>query len=146
MSFTKKSETPEFIQKKIEKLQQQLSGGHTHFWGPTYTPSEWKCECGKIRISGEEFKRRKEEWDSYYELVKTTPSYRDFWEMKRASDAKDLDKVAEIKKRVEPRCWVKPDYQGLIDEKKYEFDEDQYLPKPSFPDPEGEVWRYFISN
>lgn len=104
---------------------------HIHTWRESIRPFEKVCECGKILINSEEYERRVKEWDAYFELVKTTPSNQDFQKIKELIKTREWndvrDEIKEIGKRAKER-----------------LEKDEYLPKPEFPDPIGESWKYVI--
>lgn len=61
--------------------------------------------CVVLKIGVEEFERREAEWDSYFKLLRTTPAFLDWQEMKIAfkQNPRDMEKIAEIRKRVQAR-------------------------------------------
>lgn len=120
------------IQKKIDTLNRQLESRdikmHMHLWQPSHRTDdrkEKKCSCGRFLVTPEEIESREAEWNDYFKLVTTTPSYLDFMKSRNASK----DEKIEIAKRATERIV-----------------EDDYLPKPNFPDPIGQAWRYVVSN
>lgn len=78
--------------------------------------------CIAIKVGEKEFERREAEWNNYFQLLRTTPAYLDWQEMKIAFNQKpkDMKKIAEIRTRIQART--------------------EYLPRPNFPDP----WTPFL--
>ncbi len=121
----------------------QIEQSHQHLFIPGYNQDEKYCKCGALKISYEEFERRRDEWNNYFQLVSQSEAKRDFDEMKIAFKARNIEKMREIKARVNKRCWVNPDYRGLMDEPKFLFKESEYMSKPSFPDPT--TWNKYVT-
>lgn len=114
------------------------SEGHLHNWYPNPDGVSEYCsngynggKCMTIKIGLREWERRKEEYDAYLELSKTTDAYRDYQEMKQAYAAGDQERMAEIDKRVMARNQLAPN--KFNDPSLMPIDP---MPKPSFPDPE----------
>lgn len=102
---------------------------HVHLFVQSHWDvSERVCGCGKIQISEEEMDRRNTVWDRYYKEVESTPSYVDFQMMRQAYKDRDLPAIREIMVRVKERQ-----------------EKQDYLPKPKFPDPIGQSWRYELA-
>lgn len=104
------------------KRTEEKIAKHEHSWVQDGLTEE-RCisqyfgeDCVAILVSEAEFDRRAEEWNSYYELVRTTPSYLDFQEMRTAFFDQDSNVVKEVLKRAKDR-----------------LTEDDYLPAPNFP-------------
>lgn len=95
---------------------------HVHYFVPGYKPEEKYCKCGAIQISQAEFERRRDEWNSYFELVRSSDSYRDYMEMKTATKAEQKEILKRVNSRVE---------------------KDDYMSKPSFPDPT--TWNKYVT-
>lgn len=102
--------------------REEIEQKHTHNW-IRKDQVEFYCSglykgypCIHIKIGAQEFDRREDEYNNYYELIRTTPAFIDWQEMSIAFKVKDLEKVRKIKERIAQRT-------------------DGYLPKPNFPDP-----------
>jgi hypothetical protein len=115
--------------------------GHIHQWVLQRNRTS-KCiasfnsrNCIKIGIQAEALATLQEEWSNYTELCQSTDAKRDYDEMRVAYKYKDKQKMAEILRRVTKRCVVDPEYQECRDEKKYQFNYEEYLPSPESPDP-----------
>lgn len=109
----------------ITKKEELKEEKHIHTWRQSFLATEMKCDCGKIMISSLEAQKREAEWNAYFELVRTTESFREFMETKTASK----ERVIEIGEKALER-----------------IKNNDYLPKPPYPDPVGESWRYYIPN
>lgn len=86
------------------------------------TDKEKYFKLPEVVITLSEFNRRKKEWTEYYEAVKHTRSYERFFEQKEALRSGDLTKV-----------------KILAEEARQQMINQDYLPKPEFPDPELEL-------
>lgn len=95
---------------------------HVHNWYLTQADiSQERCQgCSYLRVSDAEYSRRVLEWENYFVLVTETDSYRDFMSLKNKTG-----NVAEVVKRAQER-----------------MDRDEYMPKPSFPDPS--TWKGYV--
>ena len=121
------------------KEKKELVEKHIHFWGPAYDLVSKKCDCGAVGISEAEYQRRIEEWKSYAELVKTTPAYLDWQQMREAFKTHNLKAIREIQQRVAKRVTQNPD---AMTEKERWVEHYEYLDKPDFPDPES--WSKYV--
>mgnify|MGYP001604875101 CR=1 FL=1 len=92
---------------------------HAHHWVDNglyekrCTGQYFGDSCIAILVSEPEWKRRDEEYQSYLDLVRTTPAYLNFMDIRENGIAKKL--LKEVEQRLE---------------------KDEYLPKPHFPDPQ----------
>src|SRR3990167_1097401 len=116
-----------------EKTKQE----HQHWWVMGNNYSSEKCNCGMLKVFPMEYEMRIKAWESYFELVKTTPSYLDHQEMKLAWREKNLPKIAELREKIKQRT------HKVINEFGDESIElDDPLPKPTFPDPS--TWNKYV--
>lgn len=92
---------------------------------------EKRCQCGQIALSQQEFDRRKQSWDAYYLDCQQSDSAKDFYALMKG-DVTALE-------RVNKRCQVTKDEFG---DNVFSYNEEMYMPKPGFPDPER--YRYEI--
>ena len=99
---------------------------HIHIWMVTTDLAAMTCECGKWLISAQERDRRKAEWDNYFQLITTTPSYLDWVEIYKAYREKNGPKIKELSDRAEER-----------------LARNEYFLGPSFPDPDS--YPYIVS-
>lgn len=83
----------------------------------------------------EELQKRTDEWTNYYQLAQASQSQRDYNEMRVAFKYGDKTKMAQLLDGIKKRAWVDRNYEGYMDEKKYKFDENEYMPTPNYPDP-----------
>lgn len=97
---------------------------HIHNWYPNGLVEEC-CKnlyngqlCNKIKISEEEYNRRADEWNNYYQLVLTTPSYLRFKKIREAYQTQDIETVKLLKK-----------------EAIASLNKSEYLSQPAFIDP-----------
>lgn len=102
---------------------------HTHIFGtdgkcyallPDYLNGGQK-ECSCEKITWAEFDRRKAEWDKYYEDVKKTDDYKCYVLMRQALKNGQQEAIKKIRERAKRR-----------------LEENTWLKKPEFPDPELE--------
>lgn len=91
--------------------------------------------CIKILVTQDEYQRRIEEWTNYCELAQASQSKRDYDAMRVAFKYGDKQKMRELLEGISGRAWVDGNYEGYMDEKKYKFDENEYMPTPNYPDP-----------
>jgi hypothetical protein len=101
------------------KLQEEKQE-HKHRWieGGQNT---WYCDqddCRLVRITQDEYDRRIEEWDNYYQFVQTTESYQDFVAMRKAFFERN-----------------KPEIDLIIKRAKERLEANNYHAKPNFADP-----------
>ena len=99
---------------------------HIHNWVSGSKSNEKTCSeitCFKVGIFVSEAVRREEEWNNYFELMRTTPSFIEFMKAKNSNKKTRIEIAKQAQKRL---------------------DENDYLPKPSFPDPIGDSWKYII--
>ena len=123
---------------KTEDDGMHIHNWHTKDFVEEYcTASYYGNPCKAIKIGTNEYSRRKSEWDNYFEMVRTTDSYRDYQEMKEAYVTRNFPKMAEIRERIAKRMKISQTKTDDWGEPIVEFDEDHYLPKPHFPDPES---------
>jgi len=108
---------------KAKQIVVQEEEQHVHSWKTSYNRTEQYCACGWIRVSEAEYERRIAEWNSYFEYVATTDSYRDYMSMRGAGSTETRQ---EIVKRAEKR-----------------LEADDYAAKPGFPDPT--TWHKYIT-
>lgn len=113
---------------------------HIHSWTLNPDQVSMRCvnyyqgyPCIKIRVSKEEFDRREQEWNNYYEMVKTTSSYKDSIAFKNHEIS-----LKELLERIDKRTVKVFNEYGdptleLIDP----------LPSPTFPDPQDPK-QYYI--
>lgn len=125
------------------------SEGHIHQWVQYRRKGAFRClapyngnRCIRIQVSQELYNLICEEWNNYIKLCQQSQSKADYEEarkyftlFKKYKRQSDLDKLREVIKGIEKRCWVNPEYTGMMDEKKYMFKEDDYMTKPDMPDP-----------
>jgi len=104
---------------------------HIHNWRPGFDDSEEKCECGIIKVSMQEYERRRNVWEEYYLKVKGSPSYIRFVEMMTAIKSKNLGEVSKLK----IEC------QKAIEERNFPVKKD----RPRFPDPLIPRARYLVT-
>ena len=126
-------------------VQEVLKQEHIHDWRvQLHDRSEERCICGKLKVSSEEHNRRTEEWDSYYQIVKTTQSYLDFQAIKKAFKESNQAEIERVRKEsVSSRMTLHRDEFG--DPVYTTVARDNYIPKPTFPDPINYGWRYEIA-
>lgn len=98
---------------------------HVHVWGPSYNLVESKCKCGSIKISEAESQHRMEEWNSYFKLVKHSKSYNNFKWFQALYRQRNLPRMQWLRTKIKAR-----------------LEKDDYLPKPSFPDPT--TWNRYV--
>lgn len=115
----------------------QIDSEHKHWWVTGNDYSSEKCNCGRIKVSPMEYEMRLKAWESYFELVKTTPSYLDHEEMKLAWNEKNQPKMTELREKIKQRTHKEMNEFG---EETIELDDP--LPKPSFPDPSS--WNKYV--
>ena len=113
---------------------------HIHYWNYQANDlSSRHCACGGIMVSTAELQRRTDEWNNYFDLVKTTPSYMEFLDMRKAYVAHDHETMNAIRERIKERTnQTETEWGDLVIELK------DPLPKPNFPDPT--TWnKYFVA-
>ena len=112
---------------------------HKHWWVEGRDQTAQVCNCGSLKVSQSELDYRIKAWESYFDLVKTSPSFLDYQEMKEAWKAKDKPKMAEITKRIKARTHqVKNEWGGES------IELNNPLAKPDFPDPS--TWTKYETN
>ena len=119
----------------LPQTKQEPKPVHDHSW--FYRPNDISCErcqCGNIRVSEQEYHRRIDEWRNYFELARTTESYADY------------RKTADLFKSIKGMGKITPDqkarFKEIGDRALARLEKDEYLPKPSFPDPE--TWNGYV--
>lgn len=121
--------------------REERFGTHTHtFTRRQMDLSAEYCTCGAVLISNEEYDRRVAEWDSYFEIVATTESYRDYQEMTIAFKNNDRPQIAEVLARVKQRVEQVDD--GVTPDENWRYHKMDYLAKPDFPDPR--TWGRYV--
>lgn len=115
---------------------------HIHQWVALRKHGAFRCitpyngkRCIRVKVTEELYESIAAEWNNYLELAQHSQAKADYEEMRIAFKHKDLDAMKVILKRVEKRCWVNPDYKGMVDDQKYLFNEEEYMSKPDMPDP-----------
>lgn len=133
----------------MAKLDHNQETAHIHQWVELRRKGAFRCivpyqgkRCIRVKVSEQLLEEINEEWNNYLDLCQQSQSKMDYEEARKHftnfqkyKRQEDLDKLKEVIKRVEKRCWVNPEYKGMVDEKKYLFNEDEYMPKPDMPDP-----------
>jgi hypothetical protein len=104
----------------------QIEEQHQHLFRTGYREGEQYCQCGALKVSLEEYQRRISEWNNYFDLVRTTDSYQDFKKMKEIMWTQDNPEKVELLRRVKER-----------------LEKDDYLSRPSFPDPT--TWNKYVT-
>lgn len=110
---------------------------HKHWWVTGNDYSSEKCNCGYIRVSPMEYEMRVKAWESYFDLIKTTSSYLDHQEMKKAFLEKNHPLMQQLREKIKQRTHKVVNEWG---DETIELDDP--LPKPGFPDPV--TWNKYI--
>lgn len=76
--------------------------------------------CREIAMTEEEYQRRCDEWNNYYQLCNQSEAHADFMEMRDAFMSHNKPRMKEIQERVKARK-----------------DANEYLERPNFFDPTG---------
>ena len=132
------------------KKQEEQEQAHKHIW-KFKNEKEKICvtlyenrPCIKLQIGQGEYDRRSNEWEAYFKLCQETPSKRDYEEIRIAYKAKDKEKMAEIKKRVNVRTRRSTELNEW-GELGYDFTNSEFFASPpTFPYPEHPNLPYVI--
>lgn len=122
---------------------------HIHQWVALRKHGAFRCitpyngkRCIRVKVTEELYESINAEWNNYLELCQQSQAKADYEEarkhftnFKNYKRQEDLEKLKAVIKRVEKRCWVNPDYKGMVDDQKYLFNEEEYMSKPDMPDP-----------
>lgn len=96
--------------------------------------------CKALRVTPGQLDHINAEWNSYFDLVHTTPAYLDFMAMKEGWKAKNKPLIAGIHKRVMARNKVvQNQYGDDVLEPTYEL-----LSQPELPDPRNSKTIYVV--